>query len=85
MLDTLIDRQDRDEAGAAQATGVEHLLQRAEYARIAVGLRVQAIDEIRPREMQAVARDGLALVLQEPGIGARESPQSCLPRLLPFR
>ncbi len=71
MLDALIDRQDRDEAGAGQATGVEHLLQRAENARIAVGRCVQAIDEIRPWEMQAVARDGLALVLQERGVSAQ--------------
>ena len=37
---------------------------------VAVRRRVQPIDEIRARQVQAVAWNGLALVLQERGVGA---------------
>ena len=61
MLDALIDRQDRDIPGAAQAAGVDNLLEIPKHGRLAVRHRQHPIDEIRAGQMQRFFGNPLAL------------------------
>ena len=54
MLNTLVHRQDRNEAGASHASGVENPLNRTHNLRRAVGLRDNAVDEVGPGQMKLV-------------------------------
>jgi hypothetical protein len=72
MLDTLIDRQDRYVTGACKAAVIEHRLQLAEHRHRPVRIEVNALDEIRPRQVERFLRD-FALVLQQSGgIGSKD-------------
>src|SRR5262249_61193982 len=69
----LIGRQDRQVAGASQATGPEHARQVAEDRGLAVGVHEDPIDVVGPGQGEHVARDGLALVLEQaPGVRAEQ-------------
>ena len=65
MLDALIDGQDRDVAGAAEASGVEQLLQRRQHPGRPVGRREDAVHKIRAGQVQRVFGDSPALMLQQ--------------------
>ena len=65
MLDALVDGQDREVPGAAEATVVEHLLQVAKDCHGPVALNEHSVDEVRAGEGELVPLDGLALVVEE--------------------
>ena len=82
MFDTLVDRQNRDVARAAQAAGIQDLLEVAQDDRRAVGLRDDAIDEIGSRQVQTgggktttfVTQQGVGIFAQQfngPALGGR--------------
>ena len=54
VLDALVDRQDRQIAGAAEAAVAEHALEVAEHAVVAVRNGEDAVDEVAAREGAAV-------------------------------
>ena len=66
MFDALIDRQYRNVTGIGETARSEQLLQADERPRRPVGTNEDPIDEIRPRQVDFVLRDGFALVGQEP-------------------
>jgi len=70
VLDALVHRQDRQVTAATQAPVVEHLLQAAHDRRRPVGQGHHPIDEIRPRQMQALFGNALAHMGEE-AIGLR--------------
>ena len=73
VLDALVDRQDRDVAGAGQAPAVEQPLEVAQDVGRAIGVDEDAVDEVRPRQVQVGLVEGLALVVeQEPGVVAEQ-------------
>ena len=57
MLNALIDRQDREVAGATEAPSVVHRLQVAEYRHGAVRIAHHALDEVGAGKMQAILID----------------------------
>ena len=73
MLDALVDRQDRDVAGAARAGRCRTADCRPPSTR---GGRsdaaYDAVDEVRTRQVQAVLRDRPALVLQQRCVAAEK-------------
>jgi hypothetical protein len=73
VLDALIDGEDREIAGVAEASGAEEALEICEDADIAVGERVDAVDEIGTGEMQAFLGDFGRFETEERfGFGAEE-------------
>ncbi len=73
MLDALVDGEDGQVAGAAEAPGVEHLLDRAQHLRLPVGGGEDAVDEVASGQVEQILRDGLAGVVEERvGVGAEE-------------
>ena len=68
VLDALVDRQDRDVAGARQTTVVVQAAEVAQNLRRAVATDEAAIDEIRPGQVDQVLRDAGAFVGQQ-GLG----------------
>ena len=73
VLDALVDRQDRDVAGAAQAAGVEDRLEVAQHRGRPVGLRHDAIDEVGPGQVQVLLVEALRFVAQKGfGLGTQE-------------
>ncbi len=70
VLDALVDRQDREVAGARQAAVVEERLQAAEDPGRPVAILPDPIDEVRPRQVQLLFRDGLGLVFEK-ALGVR--------------
>ena len=79
VLDALVDRQDRDVAGAAEAAGVEQRLQAPQHARRPIGLGEDAVHEVGAGQVQGVLRDRLALVRKK----ARSSPRIASMRSIP--
>ena len=72
MLDPLIDRQDRDVAGAAEPAGVEQKSAGCAARWAAVGVNPHAIDEIGPGNIKSFPRY-LGLMLQKRfGFGAQQ-------------
>jgi hypothetical protein len=70
VFDALVDGEDRDVAGAAQAAVVEDGLQAAEHARVAVGDGPDALHEVGAGEMEQLLGHGLAAVLEQvSGVG----------------
>ncbi len=67
MLDALVDRQDRHVAGAGEPAVIEQRLQPAEHRHRPVRVEVNALDEVRTRQVQRLFRNRLALVLQQAG------------------
>jgi hypothetical protein len=65
VLDPLVDRQDADVARTRQATAVTQPLEVAQHVRRAVGVEHDAVDEVRPGEVQLVRRDRLAAVREQ--------------------
>ena len=65
MLDALIHGKDRDVARPAQAAVTEERLEAAQDARVAVADRPDAIDEVGAGQVELVAGDRLAAVLQQ--------------------
>ena len=65
VLDALVDGQDRDVAGAVEATVREQALQRAQDGRRAVAVLDDAVDEVGAGQVEAVPRDRGALVPEE--------------------
>ena len=65
MLDALVDRQDRQVAGAAEPAVVEHLLQVAQHGDRPVALHKDAVDVVGPGEVELAALDCLALVAEQ--------------------
>ena len=51
MLDALVHGQDGDVAGAGQAPVADHLLQAAQHGDGTVGRGVDAVHEVRARQM----------------------------------
>ena len=65
VLDALVDGQDRDVAGAAQAAVIEQRLQ-ARSTRVGRSDdRWSAVDEVGPRQVEALFGNGLAAVLEQ--------------------
>jgi len=54
MLDALIDRENRHVACAGKAAVAKQALEIGQHAHITVGNCPHAIDEVRPREVQAL-------------------------------
>src|SRR5882724_4107123 len=65
MLDALVDGQDREIAGSAEAAVGEQALQIGEHADVAVGRRVDTADKIGAGKMQALLGDFWGLESQE--------------------
>jgi hypothetical protein len=65
VLDALVDGQDRHVARPAEPAVVEQPLQVAQRAVVAVGQRIDAIDEVRAGQMKLVGGDGLRAVLKQ--------------------
>src|SRR5262245_34044136 len=65
MFNSLIYWKDRDVTGSGEASGIEKLLQVNEGTNRPVRTQVHTIDVIRPRQMECVLRNGLALMLQK--------------------
>ena len=65
VLDSLVDREDRHVTGARQAPGVEDPLQAAERPVVAVGERVDPVDEVGTGGVQPLRRDAGGFVLQQ--------------------
>ena len=57
MLDALIHGENGEIARAGETAGVEHAVEAGEDARITVGGRENAIDEIRAGEVKALFRN----------------------------
>src|SRR5690606_1418937 len=57
--------EDREIAGAREATRAEQRLQVAQRLRVAVGKGEDAVDEVGARQVEPFAGDGLALVLEQ--------------------
>jgi len=65
MLDSLIDREDREIACSGETAGVEEALQTAERHCRAVGLDEDAIDEVGSRQVERLLGDLRAGVAQQ--------------------
>jgi hypothetical protein len=65
VLDALVDRQDRQVAGAGQAAVRVQRLHRPQHRCRPVGHGDHAVDEVRARQVQALARDRAAGVPEE--------------------
>ena len=65
MLDPLIDRQDRQVAGAAEAPVAPHGLEIAQDGDRPIRADEDAIDKVGTRKNQLVPLDPLALVLEQ--------------------
>jgi hypothetical protein len=65
VLDALIDRENRDVAGPAQAPVGEDRLKVAKDLRGAIRARHHPADEVRAWKVQRLGRDGLAPVLEQ--------------------
>jgi predicted regulator of Ras-like GTPase activity (Roadblock/LC7/MglB family) len=61
VLDALIDGEDGDISGAAEAAGVEDVLEIAQDAGGAVGGGEDAVDEIGAGEVEQIALDALGV------------------------
>ena len=61
VLDALVDRKNRDVAGAGEAAGVQDRLEVAQHLRRTVGIGQHAGHEIGPGEVQLVFREALRL------------------------
>ena len=64
VLDALIDREDRDVAGAGEATVAVHRLQAAQHLRAAIRKRRDLVDEIRRRQVKLFLLHRLRLMLE---------------------
>jgi hypothetical protein len=67
MFDALVDRKNRHVAGVAQAAVIQQRLQARQHARRSIGNAVDPLYVVRPREMERLLRNGLALVLKQAG------------------
>jgi len=65
VLDALVDRQDGDVAGAAEAPVVEDFLHRPEDLGAAVGVFPDAVYEVGAGEVELVFGNGLAFVVEQ--------------------
>ena len=73
VLDALVDRQDRQVAGAGQAAVAEQPLEVAEHAGVAVAGGEDAVDEIGAGQVQRLLGDRLADVREQAvGLGAEK-------------
>src|SRR5260370_24488317 len=64
MLNTLVDRQDRNVSGAGQPAVIQQRLQLPQDRRRPIGLRANSVDKIRPRQMKLALRNRLGLVIE---------------------
>ena len=77
VLDALVDRQNREVAGAGEAAAIEQRLQAGQHARRPIGSAVDALDVVGPGQMQLLLRNRLALVPQQRRrVGAEDLFQS---------
>jgi len=65
VLDALVDGQDRNIAGACEAAGVVDPLEIVQNALVPVGVGENAIDEVRPGQVELVLRDGFRSVFEK--------------------
>ena len=65
MLDALIDRQDREVAGATKAPSVVHRLQITEHGHGSIRVAHHALNEVGSREVQAILVDRRAGVSEQ--------------------
>ena len=65
MLHALVHRQDGEIAGAGQAAVAEQGRQRAQDPRAPVAHHPDPVDEIGPRQVQALLGEPFALVVQQ--------------------
>ena len=65
VLDALVDREDRQVAGAAQAPGAVHRGQVADHRGRAVGLAEDAVEVVGSGVDQALGRERGGLVVQQ--------------------
>ena len=65
VLDPLIDRQDRHIPGTGESTSAEEPLQAAQHPHVAIGQRVNTVDEIRTGQVELLFRNRQALVLEQ--------------------
>ena len=73
MLDALVDGEDREIAGLAEAAGAEEPLEIGEDTNVAVGEGIDAVDEIGAGEMKAVLGNFGGFEAEERfGLGAEE-------------
>jgi hypothetical protein len=75
MLDTLVDGQDGEVPCPAKTSVIEERLKAPQDRHGAIGLRVHTINKIRTRQIETLARNGLALMFEE---GLRIAPQEFL-------
>jgi hypothetical protein len=68
VLDALVHGENRKIAGAAKAAVAEHALQIGKHANVAISRGVNAIDEVRAREMETLLGDFRRLEPQQ-GVG----------------
>jgi len=62
VLDSLVDREDRHVSGASEATVIQDRLDRAHHGDRTVARRDDAVDVVRPRQVQTFTGDRGALV-----------------------
>ena len=67
VLDPLVDRQDREVAGAGEAAARERPVQRTEHVHRTVRRHQHPVDEVRPGEVQQLAGDAGAGVVERDG------------------
>ena len=72
MFDPLIDRENRDVTSPAQPAAVEQALQGSEHSRRPVGRSMNAIHEVRPRNMEAILEDCSALVFEQAAVVSQD-------------
>jgi hypothetical protein len=65
VLDPLVDREKGEVPGPGETAGIVHTLQVHQYLSVPVGVDERPVDEVRPRQVEAVAGDPLALVVEE--------------------
>src|SRR6185437_1768752 len=65
VFDALVDGQDREVAGAAQAAGREQLAEVAEHRHRPVGVHPHPVDEVGPGQVQLALVDAVRLVRQQ--------------------
>ena len=73
MLDSLIDRQDRDVARSGEPAAAEQRLQASQYAHGPIRWAVDPVHEIGTGQVQAVPGNRPALMLEQAG----RLPESC--------
>ena len=79
VLDTLINREDRQVAGVCQSAGPEHRIQAGQDPGRAVRRRHTAVDKIGTGQVQARGINGLTVMVEQCGVIAQHRDNSLQP------